>query len=216
MVAGANLNLNTTQSLLDLTHALTSLDATVSGVFDGIIERVTKEHGRIGALQNRLSSVDAKVKAVVGSTSANRIFSAAKFPAAKKLPEDASLFVTDLEGLQQQEAPERDADDEHVQLGDRNLSAATPEGVHQLMDLYTRLHIHDPSSNKQTSKVEFRMEAEGLGRLPVDVQDIGGLLLFNSTQTPFKTYHFQKYTFPQTQLSITGFQSVHVTPAEGP
>jgi hypothetical protein len=58
------------------------------------------------------------------------------------------------------------------------------ELLEETQAIYNRFNSH----NKDAQRVEFIMEDDGLGPLPIHLSSIGSMLLFNSKINPYKNY----------------------------
>ena len=119
---------------------------------------------------------------MVGSKRATKIFSSAKFPAEKKLPDVAVLYHNVLpQDVQHSE----DDDDVIFQPGDRKNSPLANQQLNDgLYSLLTRIN----SVNTEKVRVEIVMEDEGIGGLPEYLPTISSMLLFNSSENPYRAY----------------------------
>jgi WAS family protein 1 len=61
-------------------------------IFSRIQRRVGEEKQRVAAINGRVESARLKVKSIAGSTKATTVFSTAKYPAPRRLPDFKPIF----------------------------------------------------------------------------------------------------------------------------
>jgi WAS family protein 1 len=70
----------------------------LSEAFDKTINRIgnrlNTERGRVKSVSERVSVCNGKIQLIVGSNRATTVFSTAKFPATKKLPNSTSILIS--------------------------------------------------------------------------------------------------------------------------
>ena len=85
-------DLNQSETLNDVLHALENLSSTINSVFNKIDSRIVNERIRLDHIKVRINTCRAKVDLVRGSQNATTVFSTSKFPAPKILPSYPTLF----------------------------------------------------------------------------------------------------------------------------
>jgi hypothetical protein len=164
-------------------HALGRLRGAMDDAFGRISSRLAHERERVGAINTRINTCQSKVTLISGSNKATTVFSTAKYPAPKRIPNFLTLFSNKADV---DPPPYPDADDSiHYTLPSPGTSVlSNPELDSEVDELLRRLNAHDTDMEK----VELTMEAEGLGSLPLYVPSVSSLLLFNSNVNPYKNY----------------------------
>lgn len=175
-------DLQAEETLVDVFHALDRLSSLVESSFSKVSARVSQERDRLQEVNSRVQTCHGKVQLVRGSPRATTIFSTAKFPAPKKLPDLPSIFAPLGDAL----PPYRDpVDDVHYRLAEADTSCVGNKSrTKEQMHLYSLCNSHGTDK----LRVEFIMEDAGLGPLPVTISSVGALLLFNSDINPYKNY----------------------------
>ena len=86
-------DLTLSQNVQDIFHALERLSSTVDDVFGHIGNKIQVERGRINSVNTRISTCLSKIQLVKGSNRATTVFSTAKYPAPKELPQQSTMFA---------------------------------------------------------------------------------------------------------------------------
>lgn len=162
------------ESILQMVNALEHLQQVSNDVFSKIEKRVAENRDRIAAIDKRANIAMAKIEKVRGSKKAIRVFSSSKYPAPEKLEQYLSLHTCD--GL----------DPKALQCVDQNyyVTSKFPKADHDSMK--EKLQFYNVQLNPATRKTD--KSDQGLGGLPKDISSISSLLLFNTTENPYKKY----------------------------
>eukprot|EP00051_Salpingoeca_urceolata_P032053 m.14101 g.14101 ORF g.14101 m.14101 type:complete len:503 (+) comp4728_c0_seq1:128-1636(+) len=170
-------DLRTPESLHQLFNALEHLDSVVNGVFSNISGRVEQYRKRLVDVNNRINVADAKVQKVVGSRNATQVFSSAKYPA----PEAMEPYVPI-----------------HNAVKDINHEYGSPYAVEGRIGKIEEKHMREKQQffniqlkvqRKRDQQItEDEESCEGLGGLPANLPSVSGLLLFNTSENPYKKY----------------------------
>jgi len=120
---------------------------------------------------------------VTGTTKATTVFSTSKFPAPKVLPDYTVLHVGNP-GVLGKAYPEADESKEYTVAEMAGSALQSGNQINALLDMYKMVNFY----GTENFDPAFVMEKEGLGRIPRTSRSTGSLLLFNSSQTPYKTY----------------------------
>lgn len=62
-------------------------------------------------------------------------------------------------------------------------------GNHELHSEVSTIVTRLNSVNREMERVEFIMEDDGLGSLPLEITSVGSLLLFNSSVNVYRNFH---------------------------
>jgi WAS family protein 1 len=150
--------------------ALNYLSTATDEVFGRINGRVAEERGKISDLSSRIATAKAKVDRISGEKQrATTVLSPAKYPAPKVLPNWKPLYH-DISS--------------RPFLPSRTKYESSPIETHQ-GDTREPFLLMQRNIRKQ---VNTKVEKDGLGRLPENLDSVASLLLFNSNQTPYKAY----------------------------
>jgi WAS family protein 1 len=162
------------ESIFQMVNALEYLQQVSSDVFSKIEKRVAENRDRIAAIDKRANVAMAKIEKIRGSRKAIRVFSSAKYPAPEKLEQYTSLHTCD--GLDQNALP---GVDQNYHVGSK-----FPQANHD--SLKEKLQFYNVQLNKSQRRTD--RDDQGLGGLPKDISSISALLLFNTTENPYKKY----------------------------
>lgn len=159
------------EALLQMFDSLQFLENTVNDVYDRISKRVANERGRISAVTNRLAGAKEKLAVMKGNTKTTTVFSPPKYPAPKRLEDFAPLYNT-INPESKVVHPDYDLDEdaEGIRLARRQAS--------QDFEFLVQMNSEEPESDPQV----------GLGRLPKYVPSVSSLLLFNTSENPYKEF----------------------------
>ena len=156
-----------------------------------ISHKVGTENARLADINERLDFAQRGIASITGQSSrATTVFSTAKYPAPKELPNYERLHV----GAHALELPKPYADaqeGESYALADPKLSSLSASHQSQeVLELFQRVNAHSSSGSGGGGHLDpaFTMEREGLGRVPASATSCGSLLLYNSAQTPYQSY----------------------------
>lgn len=159
------------ESINQIIDSLEYLEKITEDIFSKISSRVGENRERIASLNQRVDLAQAKIDRIKGIKKATRVFSSAKYPAPPKLDPYKSLYSTenDLEEIKRQSYrlnSKFTAVDEHI--------------MKEKLQFYN-VHLDIKKKNDETKE-------EGLGSLPKNLHSVSSLLLFNTTENPYKKY----------------------------
>mmetsp|Transcript_991 Transcript_991/g.1266 ORF Transcript_991/g.1266 Transcript_991/m.1266 type:complete len:516 (-) Transcript_991:213-1760(-) len=176
-------DLNSPNALGDVLSALNHLDALVDTVFGNIAEKVGNETSRLNDINSRLTTAQNGISSITGTTKATTVFSTSKFPAPKNLQDYCVLHVGNPGSLGKA-YPEADESKEYTVAEMAGSALNSGNQINALLDMFKIVNAHGTDNFDPA----FVMEKEGLGRIPNSATSTGSLLLFNSSQTPYKSY----------------------------
>lgn len=162
------------EAYLQIIDALDNLNNVVEETYTRISGRVSVEKSRIESISGRLGVAQAKVEKITGSTKAITVLSSAKYPTNTSRPDYIPLYG--------------DATKKHPKVSGYHLKdVALPQPVaEETLDASELLFMEQGSASSQLEAVGIMQE--GLGRLPHRIPSISSLLLFNSSENPYKKY----------------------------
>ena len=159
------------ESVNQIVDALEYLEKVSNDIFTRISERVAENRKRLAAINHRADLAQARIDKIKGIKKATRVFSSAKYPAPEKLSSYETLYS------QENELAE-------IQRHSYNLNSKfTPVDEKALKDKLQFYNVHLNVRKKQDET-----KGEGLGSLPNNLQSVSSLLLFNTTENPYKKY----------------------------
>ncbi|XP_063953782.1 WASH complex subunit 1-like isoform X2 [Lytechinus pictus] len=161
------------ETIHQIADTLEYLEKIANDVFDRIEKRVTDNHSRLTDINKRLDVAQAKVDKIKNSRKAIKIFSSAKYPAPEKKDVYQSVFAdnTDLSSIPR---PSRKLASKHQTLDSRALKE--------------KLQFYNVQLNVRKKDKDGENTWEGLGGLPRNIESITSLLLFNTSENPYKKY----------------------------
>lgn len=164
------------ESIIQIVNVLEYLQQVSNDVFAKIDKQVAENRKKIAAIDRRANVAMAKIDKIRGSRKAIRVFSSAKYPAPDKLQEYNLLHVCD--GLEPNASKISGANqDYHV------TSTFGKTDHNSIKEKLQFFNVQLNVNQKKTDKSD-----QGLGGLPKDVSSISSLLLFNTTENPYKKY----------------------------
>eukprot|EP00613_Pedinella_sp_CCMP2098_P035878 CAMPEP_0171804314 /NCGR_PEP_ID=MMETSP0991-20121206/74012_1 /TAXON_ID=483369 /ORGANISM="non described non described, Strain CCMP2098" /LENGTH=312 /DNA_ID=CAMNT_0012416613 /DNA_START=31 /DNA_END=965 /DNA_ORIENTATION=+ len=179
-------DLDTPNALADLIHSLNHLDALVNTVFENIEAKVGEEASKLDDVNARLSKAQNGIVGISGGRGkATTVFSTAKFPAPKILPDFSRLHVGDYSASLGVKPYAEAEEEKQYNVADMQMSPLTSGSqVQSLLDMFKIVNAFGTDNLDPA----FTMEKEGLGRVPRAAGSTGELLLFNSSMNPYKAY----------------------------
>jgi WAS protein family homolog 1 len=168
-------------AMLDSLSHLSNLASTIMG---SVSTRIREEKTNLDALRTRISTAHEKIKRLEGTPRPTRVFSSAKFPVSDGcgiytplLAERPFAPLVEAEGLSAEHPPP-------VQR--RIRSSPTSAGAGS--DFSTPLSLISISPKPSAGADAARLGREGLGRLPRGLPSVSAMLLFNTSENPYRTY----------------------------
>lgn len=159
------------ESIHQIIDSLEYLEKITEDIFSKISSRVGENRERLNSLNQRVDLAQAKIDRIKGTKKATRVFSSAKYPAPAKLEPYKTLYSTEneLEAVKRQ----------NYHLNSK-FTAVDDQIMKEKLQFFN-VHL-DPNKRKEGNK------EEGLGSLPKNLHSISSLLLFNTTENPYKKY----------------------------
>ena len=169
------------ESYHQLVDALEYLDAVATDIFNRVSCRVAESRDQLTAINNRVNVAQAKIDKLRNSSSkATRVFSPPKYPAPERISETTTVYQEVNPLLQRVRKTRVDIDS--------RLEEVTREVV------VAKRHpfLLDSRKKKKPLDLQFASEdpeqGEGLGSLPRHLPSVSSLLLFNTSENPYKKY----------------------------
>lgn len=173
------------ESLIQVTEALEYLEAVANDIFNRISNRVGVERDKLAAINTRICVAQAKVDKLRSATSkATTVFSPPKYPAPKQLEPYRSMFA------------EVDRRMKNVRYSKRPIESRIVEVSSEVISAKQNFEVFKQDVNAALMNVKLRHlkqkavseESEGLGGLPEYLPSVTSLLLFNTSDNPYKKY----------------------------
>lgn len=160
------------ETIHQVVDSLEYLDKIADEIFTRIHTRVSNNQSQLQKINDRVNLAEAKINKIKGSKKATNVFASAKYPAPDSTDYYESVFKTDgkLKFPQRQNY--------HVQDKHKNADETV------LKEKLQYYHVKSVRKNKKTSE----NRGEGLGGLPKEIPSVSALLLFNTSENPYKKY----------------------------
>jgi len=159
------------EALLQMFDSLEMLEKTMNDVYEKVATRVSVEVDRVSRVRQRLAVAKEKLTIIKGNEKATTVFSPAKYPAPRVL-EDFVPMYNSIHPLSRIVHPDYDLDD------DPEIISRGPRRPQEDFDFLRRLTSHEREVDQKL----------GLGRLPGFLPTVSSLLLFNSSDNPYKEF----------------------------
>ena len=169
------------ESYRQLVDALEYLDAVATDIFNRISCRVAESRDQLTTINNRVNVAQAKIDKLRNSSSkATRVFSPPKYPAPDLLAETTTVYQ-DVNPLLHRVRKTR------VEIGSR-----LEEVTREVMVAKKHPFLLNHKQKKKPLDLQFSSDdpeqGEGLGSLPRHLPSVSSLLLFNTSENPYKKY----------------------------
>ncbi|XP_071492099.1 WASH complex subunit 1-like [Diadema antillarum] len=161
------------ETIHQIADTLEYLERISNDVFERIESRVTENQERLTEINKRLDVAQLRVDKIKNSRKAIKVFSSAKYPAPDKKDMYKSVFSGDTE-LSSIPRPSRKLSSKHQTLDSRALKE--------------KLQFYNVQLNVRKKDKDGENTWEGLGGLPRNIASVTSLLLFNTSENPYKKY----------------------------
>lgn len=159
------------ESINQIVDSLEYLEKVSKDIFTRISNRVAENKKRLEAINYRADLAQARIDKIKGIKKATRVFSSAKYPAPEKLEPYETLYSEENE-LSEIKRQTYNLNSKFVPVDERTLK--------------DKLQFYNVHLN--VKKKQDEMKGEGLGSLPKNLHSVSSLLLFNTTENPYKKY----------------------------
>ena len=177
------------ESLSQIIDSLEYLQAIANDIFNRISNRVAENRDQLTAINNRINTCQAKVDKLRSHRSkATQVFSTPKYPAPEFLSEYTTLFANVNPHLQKIKRSKVSSD---IRLPDVTNEMMLAKKQYFKPKLATKAIVRkNTQQQKSAEKSEDNVgeEGEGLGSLPKHLPSVSSLLLFNTSENPYKKY----------------------------
>jgi WAS family protein 1 len=160
------------ETIHQIADALEYLDKVANEILARVGKRVVENRAHLQRINDRVSLAAARVDKLKGSNKATKVFAGAKYPAEDKLDPFKTTF-TNTDGLREIKHSHYKVQEKHAYVDDRVFK--------EKLQFYN-VHLGTKARNNQNS------QEEGLGGLPSNIPSVSSLLLFNTTENPYKKY----------------------------
>lgn len=164
-------NLRREESINQIIDSLEYLEKISKDIFTRISKRVDENKLRLAGINHRADLAQARIDKIKGIKKATRVFSSAKYPAPEKLEAYETLYC---------------AENELAELKRQNYNLNSKFTAVDENTLKDKLQFYNVHLN--VKKKQDETKGEGLGSLPRNLQSVSSLLLFNTTENPYKKY----------------------------
>ena len=173
------------ETLLQISDVLEYVEVVANDIFNRISNRVAAERDKLAEINSRIILAQAKVDSLRSATSkATTVLSPPKYPAAKTVEPYQSMF-SDVDRRMN-----------NVRYKKKEIESRMPDVSRLSIKEKKNFDLFKSSLNSQLTdtRVQLTMstvdDAEGLGSLPEYLPSVASLLLFNTSNNPYKTYVF--------------------------
>ena len=160
------------ETIRQICDSLDYLEKVANDVFNRISNRVSENHSKLRAINERVNLAHARIDKVKDSKKATKVFSSAKYPAEKSPSEYQTVY--------------KDSDDSALRAIKHSnyhlQSRHTPVDERVLKEKLQFYNVH--LNLKKNKGKDDGSQGEGLGRLPTNIPSISSLLLFNTSENP--------------------------------
>lgn len=170
-VPGISLDLRTEETVHQIVDSLTYLDQVANDIFTRIHNRVAENQTRLQKINDRVNLTQAKVDKIKGSNKATKVFASAKYPA----PDSNEIYQTAFRHESELHKTKRP----HYRVTTK----------HRVVDdelMREKLQYYSVKGGRKKKTDENK--EEGLGGLPKTIPSVSSLLLFNTSENPYKKY----------------------------
>lgn len=172
------------ESYGQLVDALEYLDAVANDIFNRVSCRVAESRDQIIGINNRINVAQAKIDRLrSSSTKATRVFSPPKYPAEDSFIEFCTIYQEANPGLHKVRKFRREVQSRVTEVTNEVVKSKKTPFVLRLRQKRRRTR----SVARQDSSGDFE-QGEGLGSLPRNLPSVSSLLLFNTSENPYKKY----------------------------
>lgn len=169
------------ESYHQLVDALEYLDAVATDIFNRVSCRVAESRDQLTIINNRVNVAQAKIDKLRNSSSkATRVFSPPKYPAPERIAETTTVYQEVNPLLQRVRKTRVDIDSK--------LDEVTREVVSAKRNPFLLDHKKKKRILDLTFSSDDPEQGEGLGSLPRHLPSVSSLLLFNTSENPYKKY----------------------------
>ena len=170
------------ESYHQIVDALEYLDAVACDIFNRISCRVAENRDQLSTINNRINIAQSKIdKLRSSSTKATRVFSSPKYPAPEKVFEYHSLYQEVVPGLQKVRKSRKEIESRLMEVTPEVLKSKSKPFI---LDLGLKRRGRSGTRNISGDPEQ----GEGLGSLPKHLPSVSSLLLFNTSENPYKKY----------------------------
>ncbi|XP_059470980.1 WASH complex subunit 1-like [Neocloeon triangulifer] len=184
------------ETIVQIADSLNYLQKCANDILSRIDAKLEASAEKLQAIQKRTARAKQVIDKLTGIKKATKVISSAKYPANEKYCPYTSIFS--LEEKLPMVRSSVPIISKHAPLTEKNIQ--------EKMQFY-----HVKNSNRMLRKNFEIASEEGLGRLPRNITSVTSLLLFNTTENPYKTnladcfgLHYKiKHAVPEPQEAKT-------------
>ncbi|CAG2069030.1 unnamed protein product, partial [Timema podura] len=160
------------ETIIQIADSLDYLNHVMNDMFSQIKQRVSENKTKLQELKHRTSVVAAKVDKLTGSNKSTKVFSSAKYPATGVHSDYQVIFNS-----------------HSIQKTNGTRKVKSKHQPVEGMVLQDKLQFYHVKVGKKQLKKNVEITPEqGLGSLPSNVVSTNSLLLFNTSENPYKRY----------------------------
>ena len=170
------------ESIRQVIDSLEYLEAVANDIFNRISFRVAENRDQLTSINNRINVAQAKIDKIRNSSSkATRVFSPPKYPAPDKFQDYETVFK------------EVDARLQKVRKIKTPINSRVQEVTRDVLKAKNKKPFQLTLNTKRKFREGVIMDdpellGEGLGSLPHHLPSVSSLLLFNTSENPYRKY----------------------------
>lgn len=173
------------ESLTQVIDSLEYLQAVANDIFNRISNRVAENRDQLTAINNRINTCQAKVDKLRHRSKATQVYATPKYPAPRNLNEYTTLFCNVNPQLQKIKRSKVSSD---IRLPDVTNEMMIAKTAYFKPKLATKASVRKNMQKSEDSDNVTEAQGEGLGSLPKHLPSVSSLLLFNTSENPYKKY----------------------------
>ena len=173
------------ESLTQVIDSLEYLQAVANDIFNRISNRVAENRDQLTAINNRINTCQAKVDKLRHRSKATQVYATPKYPAPRNLNEYTSLFSNVNPQLQKIKRSKVSSD---IRLPDVTNEMMVAKTAYFKPRLATKASVRQNMQKAAGNDDTTNAQGEGLGSLPKHLPSVSSLLLFNTSENPYKKY----------------------------
>nr|WAW84867.1 WASH [Halisarca dujardinii] len=173
------------ETLLQVSDVLEYVEVVANDIFNRISNRVATERDKLAEINSRILLAQAKVDSLRSATSkATTVLSPPKYPASKTVEPYYSMFSDVDKRMGEVRYTRKEVESRMPDVSKQGIKDK------KNFDLFKSQLNADLMETRVQLTMSAADESEGLGSLPEYLPSVASLLLFNTSNNPYKTYVF--------------------------
>ncbi|KAI9582940.1 hypothetical protein GQX74_012157 [Glossina fuscipes] len=164
------------ETIIQAAYALDCLQKTINQIFIRIDERIEFNNVKVKQLGERIHKAQSKVKSLLGTHKALRIYAPSKFPGTQAFQNIPITFDSDLWADMSKKDDEATAQNYKVES---KMDPCTMTMSEKLLFFHVRSTGRDMPSNLKAQRIKVN-QTQGLGKVSGNLTSVPAVLLFNT------------------------------------